>query len=291
MTATTSTGDYPIGFRTLGGADWCKDLPGMIAWAKENRFACVDVGADLDKARAVLDAGLEVGSVDLPQFRRMIHPDADVRDEQVESNARFVQDAVGLGVRVFFVVMLPHEPERPRRENFSLMVDAYGRLASAIEGTGARLAIEGWPGPGAMGCTPADLRALFEAVPSSAMAINYDPSHLIRMRIDPLRFAREFAVRIAHVHAKDAEVDDERVYELGTEQPPTFPERIAFGGPTWRYTLPGHGVTRWTPTLRVLHDAGYRGRVSIEMEDGRFNADERAQKEALLLSRRFLEGV
>ncbi len=290
MTATTKTGDFGIGFRTMGGAGWCKDVAGMAAWAGENGFACVDVGADVAAARAVLDAGLKVGSMDLPT-KNLIHRDADTRKREAAACGDLVREAVGLGVRTFFVVLKPVEPERPRAENLELTVDAYRLLAAAVEGCGARFAIEGWPGPGVTGCTPETLRAVLGGVDSAAMAVNYDPSHLVRMGIDPLRFLAEFASRVAHVHAKDCDVDAERQYLYGHEQPPTFPEKRGFAGPTWRYCLPGHGSTRWTSIMELLVDAGYDGLISIEMEDARFNATEADQKEAVLLSRRYLEGV
>lgn len=287
--ATTLAGHFPIGFRQIGGRGWCHDPAAIAAWAGEHRFEFIDVtSGGLDAARAMLDAGLSVASLDLPGWGEMLHTDPAVRDRRVADNTRFVLDAVALGVRVFFVILKPHDAAQERRATFDIAVDSYARLAAAVEASGAKLAIEGWPGPGVIGCTPADVRALFDAVPSAAMAYNYDPSHLIRMGIDPLRFAREFARRIAHVHGKDTAVDSERQYDLGTEQPPTFPEPRKWAGSTWRYCLPGHGHTPWTDVLDVLRDAGYTGRVSIEMEDARFGEDEAAQQRGVRLARSFL---
>jgi len=290
-TFATRTGSLGIGFRTLGWADWCKDVPGMTAWAREHGFACIDVGKSLDDAKAVLDGGLTVGSIDLLQWPQMIDADDDTRAAAVEANAGYIREATDLGIRNFFVVMLPADTALPREENFGYMAESFARLAEAAEPTGARIVIEGWPGPGALACTPADLRALFDAVPSPVMAVNYDPSHLLRMGIDPLRFLNAFADRVAHVHAKDCDTDADKAYDLGTEQPPTFAKNPPFGGPFWRYCLPGHGQVRWVAVFEKLAAAGYDGHVSIEMEDARFNEGEADQKEALLLSRRFLEGV
>ncbi len=62
-----------------------------------------------------------------------------------------------------------------------------------------------------------------------ASAVNFDPSHLIRMGIDPVRFVEEFAPRIAHVHGKYTEILTDRLYDLGTEQQPTFAPGIFCG--------------------------------------------------------------
>jgi len=151
--------------------------------------------------------------------------------------------------------------------------------------------VEGWPGPGALCCTPEGFREFFKACPSKALGVNYDPSHLIRMGIDPLRFLREFASRVFHVHGKDTELLPEGLYEFGNTQPPTFAKEIAFGSRHWRYTIPGHGIMSWTEALGILKESGYAGCVSIELEDANFNGSEQSEKLGLTLGRDFLKGA
>jgi len=285
--SSTRTGQFGIGFRR-GGGEWQKDLGGLIEWARANDFECIDVRG-VEAVRQMHEAPLPVGSADLPDGRGMISPDAARRDEAVAANSQYVRDCAGMA-RNFFVVMLPEEPDRPRAENFGFLTDSFGRLAGVLEECGARLVIEGWPGPGALCCTPETIRALTEAVDSPAIGLNYDPSHLIRMGIDPVRFLEEFVARVGHVHGKDTEILAERRYELGREQPATFAKRIAFGGTHWRYTIPGHGQMRWSRAFEILAAAGYDGFVSIELEDADFNGSEAGEKQGLLLARRFLEG-
>ena len=284
----TRTGQFGIGFRRGGGA-WQKDTDVLIAWAKENDFACIDLRADLDDIRRVTDAGLAVGSVDLPDGRGMISPDEGRRAEAVAANGELIRAAKGLA-KNFFVVMLPENPDLPRQENFAYMTDSFGKLAGVLSECDARIVIEGWPGPGALCCTPETVRAFLDQVASPTMGLNYDPSHLIRMGIDPLRFLREFVDRVGHIHGKDTELLSQRQYELGCEQPATFAERIGFGGNHWRYTIPGHGQMRWSAALRILAGAGYDGMISIELEDANFNGTEEGEKQGLILARRFLEG-
>ena len=110
------------------------------------------------------------------------------------------------------------------------------------------------------------------------------------MGIDPLRFLREFAERVYHVHGKDTALSAEALYEFGHEMPPTLAKTPGWGGGTWRYTIPGHGVTNWTETFRGLEAAGYQGGVSIELEDENFNGTEAGERRGLVKSREFLEG-
>jgi len=125
---------------------------------------------------------------------------------------------------------------------------------------------------------------------SPAVGVNYDPSHLVRMGIDPMRFLKEFVPRIHHVHAKDTELSPERLYTFGHELPPTFEPRPLFGRNHWRYTIPGHGQTPWIEVFETLDAHGYGGAVSIEMEDRHFHGSEDLEKAGLLHSALFLEG-
>lgn len=286
----TRTGKFPIGFRR-GGGEWRNDLSALIAWARQNGLEAIDLGRDGDTtARVVIDAGLRVGTVDLLEWQGMISPDKGRRAEAVARNAEYVRACAACGPINHFIVMLPEKPELPRAENFGYMVESFSQLAPVLEECRAHIAVEGWPGPGALCCTPEGYRALFKEIPSPAMAINYDPSHLIRMNIDPLRFLNEFASRVAHVHGKDTQLLTENLYEYGSEQPPTFARPVPFGGMVWRYTIPGHGVMRWTDAFRILEANGYAGCVCIELEDANFFREEAAERLGFIQGARFLEG-
>ncbi len=285
----TRTGSFPIGFRR-GWADWQKDLDGAIRWMKDNDLSVIDLGKDGDhNAPKVVDAGLRVGSVDLAEWQGMISPHGETRAQAIDRNTAYIQACAQSGVTNFFLVMLPEKPELPRAENFGYMVESFAALAPVLEAHNAHIVIEGWPGQGALCCTPEGYRGLFERVPSSAMGINYDPSHLIRMGIDPLRFLREFVGRVYHVHGKDTELFPENLYEYGHEQPPTFGKPFGFGAMAWRYTIPGHGVTSWVEVFHTLKNAGYQGAVSVELEDQNFNGTDAGDKQGILLGAQFLQ--
>ena len=286
--SVTRTGKFPIGFRRGGG--WQGNLAALIRWTKQNEFSVLDLGRDADKSGALVrDAGLRIGTADMAEWQPMLSADKGRRRAAVARNSEYIQACAALGPMNYFFVMLPENPSLSRKENFGYMVESFGELALVMEACNARLAIEGWPGPGALCCTPEGYRAFFDQCPSKAMGINYDPSHLIRMGIDPIRFISEFARRVCHVHGKDTELLSERLYEFGNLQPATFATPFFCGEHCWRYTIPGHGQMRWIEAFRILETAGYKGCVCVELEDANFNGSEEGEKQGLILGRRFLE--
>jgi sugar phosphate isomerase/epimerase len=288
--ARTRTGGFPIGFRR-GWSDWQKDLPGAVAWAKENNIGIIDLGNDAEESAPVLiKNGIKPGSIDLKDWQALISPDKKVRDAAVEKNSAYIKACAAFGPMNYFLVMLPEKPELKRDENFCYMVESYRKLAPVLEANQAKIVIEGWPGNGALCCTPEGYGAFFKECPSPAMGVNYDPSHLVRMGIDPLRFLREFASRVHHVHGKDTELFSEALYLYGSEQPPTFGKGHGFGSTYWRYTIPGHGSVNWVEVFRILASAGYKGAVSIELEDENFNGSTEGEKAGILHGKNFLQG-
>lgn len=294
--AHTRTGSFPIGFRR-GWSDWQKNLGQVISFARNNGFEGIDVG-DLpaDQVKPILAANLRVGSVDLKQpWSAIASADPAKRKDAVAAAADHIKSVADLGVRNFFTVIFPDDDARDRKQNFRVAVEGYSQLAESIAATGARIVIEGYPGSypyyPAIGCTPESLRAFLKETKSDRLAINFDPSHLIRMGIDPVRFLGEFATRIGHVHAKDTQVIDEGLYEFGNLQPATFAQPRPYGGCHWRYCIPGHGTAPWTTLLRMLKESKYDGILSVELEDENFNGTEEGEKRGLVAARDYLATV
>ncbi|MFC1714975.1 sugar phosphate isomerase/epimerase family protein [Candidatus Poribacteria bacterium] len=282
----TRTGNFPIGFIS-GGLG--RDAQNVIAWAKENDLEVID-GIPPDQVKEAQAAGLRIGTLGLRGTRELLSADQAKRKAAVGACAEYIRANAALGPLNYMVVMIPENPGLPRAENFGYMVESYGELIPALEESDARISIEGWPGPGALCCTPEALRALFKEIPSKAMGINYDPSHLTRMGIDHVQFLREFVDRVVHMHGKDTELLTDNYYEFGIEQPPTFARPVAYGGMHWRYTIPGHGVVHWVEVFRLLESAGYSGCVSIELEDANFTNSPEERKIGILQGARFLTG-
>ena len=286
----TATGNFPLGWRRRNFV-WEQDLDSMIAWAHANDLEVIDLGPDSDvTAKSVIDAGLRVGTADLRVWGEMMSPDAAKRRQAVAQNADYIRACAAIGVSVFFICMIPEDPSRERAENFGYMVESYGELRAVFEENDAYLVIEGWPGPGSLVCAPETYRAFIEQIGSANMGVNYDPSHLLRMGIDPIRFLKEFVGHVFHVHGKDCMIIDENLYQYGNLQPATFAASYKYGGMNWRYTIPGHGLSDWKIILSILRDHGYGGCISIELEDHYYDDTEYDQKQGVLQGVKFLAG-
>jgi sugar phosphate isomerase/epimerase len=289
----TRTGSFSIGFRR-GWGPWQKELPSLCSWAKSNGFESLDLGhATAADIKTVTDAGLKLGSVDLIQMGEITHADTGKRKEVVAANVAYVKESAARGVKVFFTVV-GGDGSKKRAENYKIAVESFAPIAEAAASVGASIAVEGYPGGpphfSLLCTTPETFRAFLKDL-QHGIAINYDPSHLIRLGVDHIRFLKEFAGNVVHVHGKDTELFPEAVYEMGIYQPSAFAEPHGFGEQIWRYTIPGHGVARWTEICKTLKSAGYAGLVSIELEDENFNGSEAGEKAGLIHSLNFLIGA
>jgi sugar phosphate isomerase/epimerase len=96
--------------------------------------------------------------------------------------------------------------------------------------------------------------------------------------LDYVRCVREFGQRFVHFHAKDARLDGDALYEVGTL------------GLNWHTPkIPGLGDVDWGALFSALTDAGYDGPVCIEVEDRAFEKTLEDRKRSLRQSKRFLE--
>jgi sugar phosphate isomerase/epimerase len=286
-------GSFPIAFRR-SGAQWQHDTSSLAAWAKQAGFDAIDLGrATAEDVATLRSNGLKVGSVDLIEFGRILAADPGQRKAAIEANIAYIKQAAALGARAFFTCIVPADPAAKRADNYRIAVETYQPIAAACASVGGALAVEGWPGwfPyfANLMCTPETVRAFLKDVGPGA-GLNYDPSHLIRLGVDHIRFVQEFAPHVKHVHGKDTELSPEALYEFGT-QPAVFAPAHGCGEWIWRYTIPGHGQTRWLKAFQILKSAGYSGIVSVELEDENFNGTEDGEKRGLTHALEFLRGV
>jgi sugar phosphate isomerase/epimerase len=180
------------------------------------------------------------------------------------------------------------DPARPLADNWRVFDERWPGIVGHAEGLGVRIGIENcpmfftqdeWPGGKNIAVSPRNWREMFRRIPSRALGLNYDPSHLVWQQIDPVAPLREFAERIYHVHAKDVRVDRHRLNDVGILAAP-----LEYHCPK----LPGLGDIDWGQFLSVLGDVGYSGPVCIEVEDRAYEATLATRKDALRQSGRFL---
>ncbi len=175
---------------------------------------------------------------------------------------RVFEAAERLGIQTI-ASMSGFDANRNWDENVQLFADRFGPVAQIAEQRGMRVAFENCMGFGGslpfkpvnMGGSPDTWDAWFQAVPSKALGLEFDPSHLYWQGIDYLRALREFKDHVYHVHAKDTELLSEVRYRKG------------INGDSYRFRIPGYGDINWTAFISMLNEIGYVGGVAIEHED------------------------
>jgi sugar phosphate isomerase/epimerase len=184
-------------------------------------------------------------------------------EAQVRSAYELVFDAAAQLKVQTITSMSGFDAGRDWNGNVQLFAERFGPVAELAEQCGVRVAFENWMGfwgqlpfkPRNMGGAPDTWDAWFRAVPSQALGIEFDPSHLYWQGIDYLRALREYKDHIYHVHAKDTEMLPERRYRGGVN------------GDYFRFRIPGYGAIDWVAFISALDEIGYTGGVAIEHED------------------------
>lgn len=290
----TRTGNFPIGFRRGGG--WQGDIEALAQFAKNAGFEAIDLGKATREDVAVLKKhGLMVGSVDLENWQNLFSKDEGERKAAVQENIEYIREANALGATRFFLCVMPKDPSLKMAENLSIAAKSLSELARAAESLNSMLVIEGWPGGwpqfSNLCCNPETYRWMIKECGSKGLGINFDPSHLVRMYIDPVRFLDEFLPSVGHVHGKDTEILPEKIYEFGVYQFSAFEPHPHCGENVWRYTIPGHGQVRWVRLFQMLANANWKGIVSVELEDASFTGSPEAEQKGLNCALAFLKTV
>ena len=137
-----------------------------------------------------------------------------------------------------------------------------------------------WPGGKNLAISPEIWRRMFSDIPSPNFGLNFDPSHFVWQGMDYCAAMREFAPRLHHMHAKDAQLDQHRLNDVGLLAHP-----LQYHTPK----LPGLGDVNWGKFISTLNDVGYKGPICIEVEDRAYEGSLDSRKAALLQSARYLK--
>jgi len=273
------------------------DFAGMVKWLAENGFDAVDMTAvDAEQKATIEGAGLSVGSFSVSALTGTLHEDEAKRQEAVQAMEAELRQAAELGLNTLFACLVPPNPETPRARTFEIWRASFPQIVDLCESLGINIAMEPWPGPPphypTIGCTPEMWRAMFEACPSPALGICYDPSHMARLGIDYLRVLKEFGDRVHHGHAKDCAIVGEELYLQGRLTRTFGASPFKYGEGWWRYCIPGDGVVKWREVVVALTAAGKDDLCfSVELEDHCYTGDAEKNKAGLLASRDFLKTV
>jgi sugar phosphate isomerase/epimerase len=247
--------------------------PERIAFARRHGFGCVELmtppGTDYlppldgwkDKAGGVKEAfdtaGIRISCVAGFYFN---HMDPD-QAEQFKQHTRAVidlADHLGVATVAGFSGRVMGKPLEESVAPFKAIWSEHARYA---QDRGIRIAFEHCPmGPCNLPpdgincvCTPDMWQRCFDAVDSDALGLEWDPSHLVGLLIDPVVNLREWGHKAYHVHAKDAKIyhhilDSKGIYHHGVVE----------------HCFPGLGDSDWGAIIKELYRAGYQGDVNIE---------------------------
>ena len=127
--------------------------------------------------------------------------------------------------------------------------------------------MEGWHPdgyPGNLAYSP----ELWEWMFGLGFYLNFDPSHLLWLGIDPVAALRPYVDRVIHAHAKDAEIvpraERNRYGFFGRV---ATREQDPWDMGWWRYRIPGLGEVDFRRYVDTLYEGGFDGVLSVEHED------------------------
>lgn len=210
----------------------------------------------------------------LAPMLNLLTPDTGLREARIAALRQAIDACAALGVDTLvtyggsafgmYFSGLPGQsdshPSNKAGENLRQFREVYAPLAAYAEAKGVRIAFETAPrggGEGNVAHAPALWDRLFDAVPSPALGLSFDPSHLVWLHIpDVPDIIRRYGSRIYHMDGKDTEI-----------LPATLAAQGILGNSWWRYRLPGCGALDWRGILAALRDVGYDGALDIENED------------------------
>ena len=198
-----------------------------------------------------------------------LHPDPDER-AAVNNHVRACIDAASrLGIPTVGTFVGRH-PGRTVAQNLADAERVFAPLVDHADDRGVKIVIEncvmeGWHPdgyPGNLAYSP----ELWEWMFSIGLYLNYDPSHLVWMGIDPVAALVPYVDRIAHAQAKDIQIFPDRRNRYGWPgKAIDRPDPWDVGW--WRYRVPGLGQVDWPAVVDALYEGGFDGVLSVEHED------------------------
>lgn len=190
------------------------------------------------------------------------HMDADAAKAKqcydLVRNVILLAEAMKVSVVAGFAGRIVDESLEASRPRFKELWDGHARFA---EDHGVRIAFETCP----MGhfhspfhginciSTVAMWERCFNEVPSAALGLEWDASHLVCQFVDPVANLRTWGRKAFHVHAKDAKVYWDVVGRYGIYTQGAI-----------EHCFPGLGDSDWAAIVKELRRSGYHGDLNIE---------------------------
>lgn len=269
----------------------------IAAWPDEGDRPFTATHIDVDSFDdAVADATqnilrkYDVVASSLSYYDNNLHPDPEAR-ARVNAHVSSCLDAAALLGCPTVGTFVGRDPSKSVKDNLRTAERVFAPLVEKADSLGVRIVIEncvmeGWHPdgyPGNLAYSPELWEWMFEL----GLYLNYDPSHLVWMGIDPVEAVRPYVDHVAHAQAKDIEVFPDRRNRYG------YPGRAVTRDDPWdvgwwRYRVPGLGEVPWTKVVDVLYEGGYDGVLSVEHEDPVWSGDDARVKTGLDIAYRTL---
>jgi sugar phosphate isomerase/epimerase len=288
-----------------------RPLSEIAAWAADNGYEALEVATwpstgsrdfeashidvtafgehEADGVRGLFAGhGLEISA--FAYYENNLHPDQERRRAIADHVRRNVDAAALLGVP-YVGTFVGRHPGLSVKENVQLAERELPPLVDYAGERGVKIIIEncvmeGWHPdgyPGNLAYSP----ELWEWMFSLGLYLNYDPSHLIWLGIDPIKALRPYVDRIPHAQAKDAQLNPEARNSFGFFGR-TLSRKDPWDVGWWRYRVPGLGDVDWRAVVDTLYEGGFTGVLSVEHEDPVWGGDEARVKKGLQIAQRIL---
>ncbi len=297
-----------LGFVSAILAD--NSLEEVIDFAFANRFSCIEVMCwpkgkaerryagithiDVDdladkKVKAINDY-LQQKNIfisGLGYYPNPLDPDIEKSDFYFEHIKKVIKACSKLGVGVMNT-FIGRDPHKNIEDNLKLFKDRWPAVIKVAEEYNIKIGIENcpmlftndeWPGGKNLATTPAVWDRMFEIIPSPALGLNYDPSHLVWQMMDPVQPIYDYKHKLHHIHLKDAKVYKDKLNRVGIMATP-----LEYHSPK----LPGLGDVNWGAFFSALTTVRYTGPVCIEVEDKAYEGSIENIHSAILTARNYL---
>jgi sugar phosphate isomerase/epimerase len=269
----------------------------VAAWPDlgERPFIATHINAEksdaayLDSVKQIFTSrNLELSS--LAFYDNNLHPDQKQREAINAHLIKLIDVAAALNVRSVGT-FIGRDWNKPVRENLAMAKDVFDPIVKHANSRGVRIIIEncvmeGWHPdgyPGNLAYSP----ELWEWMFGLGLYLNFDPSHLVWMGIDPIAAVKPYIAQIEHAQAKDIEIFPEQRNHYGFPGKAVDRENPWDVG-WWRYRVPGLGEVDWRRLVDVLYEGGFNGVLSVEHEDPIWGGTESLVKTGLEISRNTL---
>ena len=244
---------------------------------------------DAERVSTLFDEhGLTLSS--LAFYDNNLHPDTDER-KAVNDHVMALVDAASLLGCPTVGTFVGRDPGKSVAENLRMAEQVFPRLVDHAGEKGVKLVIEncvmeGWHPdgyPGNLAYSP----ELWEWMFGLGLYLNYDPSHLMWMGIDPVAAVRPYVDKVAHAQAKDIELFPEKRNRYGWPGI-AVDRKDPWDVGWWRYRVPGLGQVDWVRVVDALYEGGFDGVLSVEHEDPVWGGTEERIETGLKVAHRTL---